>query len=124
MKTIHSIILICFAAFIAACGNSKNPALSGVYVNKSQSEYSVATDTLIIEPVSLENKLYSIERRAGYQKIRNSQKQPEQYKKETWQAIWNSNQQVLSEEEYGRQIRLSTDTPGVRLKNALFKKIK
>jgi hypothetical protein len=123
MKTIHSVMLICLAACIAACGNSKNPSLSGVYVNHAQSEYSVASDTLIIDAVNLTNKTYSVERHAGFQKIRNGQKQPEQFKKESWQAIWDSGNQVLSEGEYGRQIRLSSDTPGVLLKTTLFKKI-
>jgi hypothetical protein len=124
MKTIKLVILICCAALITACTNSKNPGLSGMYVNQSQSEYSVAADTLIIDAVSLADKTYSVERHVAYQKIRNGQKQPTQFKKENWQAVWNSDQQVLAETEYGRQIRVSPDTPGIFLKNTLFRKIR
>ncbi|MCR8561939.1 hypothetical protein KXD93_30065 [Mucilaginibacter sp. BJC16-A38] len=124
MKTIKLLILICCAAIDTACNNSKNPALSGVYINQSQSEYSMAYDTLIIDAVNLTAKTYSIESRTGFQKIRNGQKLPMQFKKETWQAVWNSEQQMLSEGEYGRQIRLSPDTPGVLIKKTLFRKIR
>jgi hypothetical protein len=124
MKTVKSVILLCCAALIAACSNSKNPALSGVYVNQSQSQYSVAWDTLIIDAVSLADKTYQVESRTTFQKIRNGQKLPSQFKKESWQAVWNSEQQVLSENEFGRQIRVSPDTPGVLIKTTLYRKIR
>lgn len=123
MKTNQLLFLICGAGLLAGCGKSKNPALSGVYVNQSQSEYSIAFDTLVIDAVNLTDKTYSVTSRAGFQKIRNGLKQPMQYKAETWQAVWSSDQQILSEGEYGRQIRLSPDTPGVFMKKTLFRKI-
>ncbi|MCR8562005.1 hypothetical protein KXD93_30400 [Mucilaginibacter sp. BJC16-A38] len=124
MKTIKLIILICCAVIVTACNNSKNPALSGVYVNQSQGEYGMDWDTLVINSVSLANKIYSVEHRVGFQKIRRGERQPKEFKIETWQAFWNSDQQVLAETEYGRQIRVSPDTPGVFLKNTLFRKIR
>ena len=123
MKTLKLIVLVSCAAAFAAC-TSKNPELSGVYVNQSQSEYSVASDTLIITVVSLTDKTYSVERRDGFQKIRNGAKLPIQFKQETWHATWDTNQQVLAETEYGRQIRLSPDKQGIMLKNTLFRKIR
>lgn len=124
MKTIKLVILICCAAIVTACNNSKNPALSGIYVNQSQSEYSIAYDTLIIDALNLAAKTYNIESRTGFQKIRNGQKLSMQFKTETWQAVWNSAQQMLSEGEYGRQIHLSPDTPGIYIKKTLFRKIR
>jgi hypothetical protein len=123
MKTLKMLTFISCAMVIIACNSSKNPELSGVYTNQAQSEYSVASDTLIITAVSLANKTYSVERRTGYQKIRNGQKLPEQHKQEKWQATWNADQQVLSEAAYGRQISLLRDKPGVQLKNAVYLKI-
>jgi len=124
MKTIQTLMLICCLAVFTACSNTRNPSLSGVYVSQGQSEFSVATDTLIIDAVSLAAKTYSVQSHVSFQRIRNGQKLPPEYKKETWQAVWNADQQVLSEGEYGRQIHVSADTPGVRLKNTLFRKIR
>jgi hypothetical protein len=123
MKTLKSILGICMAAALLAC-HSKNPGLSGIYVNQAKSEYSVASDTLIITAVSLTEKTYSVERHVSFQKIRNGQKEPVEFKQEKWNATWNSDQQVLAETEYGRQIRLSPDKPGVLLKNTLYQQIR
>lgn len=111
------------ALLIAGCGRSKNPELSGVYVNHAESEYSVATDTLIITAVNLSTKTYSVERRDAFQRIRNGQKMPVEFRKETWQAVWNTDQQVLSETDLGRQIHLSEDPKGILLRNSLFLKV-
>lgn len=125
MKTLKTIILLFAVALIAACnGSTKNSDISGVYVNQAQSEYSVAWDTLIINPVSKTTKTYTVERRDGFQRIRNGVKQPMEYKQEKWDATWNTDKQVLAETELGRQIRISPDTPGVMLKNTLFRKIR
>ncbi|MCQ6958316.1 hypothetical protein [Mucilaginibacter aquariorum] len=124
MKTLKFLIIAGFALLIAGCGGSKNPELTGVYVNNAESEYSVATDTLIITAVNLATKTYSIERRDAFQRKRNGQKLPAEFRKETWQAVWNTDQQVLAETELGRQIYLSDDPKGVKLKNSVFLKIK
>ena len=124
MKTIKTVLLIGCAALLVACSHSRNSALSGIYVNQAQSEYSAAYDTLIIDAASLEAKTYTVQRHVGFQRIKNGQKLPTEYKKETWQAVWDADKQVLAETEYGRQIRLSADTPGVWIKNTLFRKIR
>lgn len=124
MKTLKILTFISCALIIIACNSSKNPELSGVYTNQAQSEYSIASDTLIITAVSLADKTYQIENRTGYQKIRNGQKLPAEYKQEKWQATWNPDKQVLAETEYGRQISVLRDKPGVQLKNTVYLKIK
>lgn len=124
MNTIKIILLVCCAALMVACGSNKNPELSGIYVSEGKSQYSVATDTLIIDAVSLATRTYQIQRHVAFQRIRDGKKMPTELKRETWQAVWNPDQQVLAETEYGRQIRLSADTPGVRMKNTLFRKIR
>jgi hypothetical protein len=124
MKTLKILILISCPLFINACNSSKNPDLSGIYANQAQSEYSIASDTLIITAVSLADKTYQIENRTGYQKIRNGQKLPAEHKQEKWQATWDADKQVLAETEYGRQISVLRDKPGVQLKNTVYLKIK
>jgi hypothetical protein len=124
MKTLKILTFISCALIIIACNSSKNPELSGVYTNQAQSEYSIASDTLTITAVSLADKSYSVERRTGYQKIRNGQKLPAENKQEKWQATWNPDKQVLAETEYGRQISVLRDKPGVQLKTTVYLKIK
>ena len=123
MKTLKFLTFISCAMIIIACNSSKNPELSGVYINKAQSEYSIASDTLIVTVISLTDKSYSVERRTGYQKIRNGQKLPAEHKQEKWQATWNPDKQVLAETEFGRQISVLRDKPGVQLKNTVYLKI-
>lgn len=123
MKTLKFLTFISCAMIIIACNSGKNPELSGVYVNQAQSEFSIASDTLIITAVNLADKTYQIEDRTGYQKIRNGKKLPAEYKQEKWQATWNPDKQVLAETEYGRQISVLRDKPGVQLKNTVYLKI-
>jgi len=123
MKTLKILTFIGCAMFIIACSSSRNPELSGIYTNQAQSEYSTASDTLIITVVSLTDKSYSVERRTGYQKIRNGQKLPAEHKQEKWQATWDPDKQVLAETEYGRQISVLRDKPGIQLKNTVYLKI-
>jgi len=123
MKKLNFLILISWVLFIIACNSGKNPELSGVYTNQAQSEYSIASDTLIVTVISLTDKSYSVERRTGYQKIRNGQKLPAEHKKEKWQATWNPDKQVLAETEFGRQISVLRDKPGVQLKNTVYLKL-
>jgi hypothetical protein len=124
MKTLKILTFFSCAMLIIACDSSKNPELSGIYTNQAQSEYSIASDTLIITTVNLADKTYQIENRTGYQKIRNGQKLRAEYKQEKWQATWNPDKQVLAETEYGRQISVLRDKPGVQLKNTVYLKIK
>jgi hypothetical protein len=124
MKTLKILTFFSGVMLIIACNSSENPELSGIYTNQAQSEYSIASDTLIITAVSLADKTYQIENRTGYQRIRNGQKLPAEYKEEKWQATWNPDKQVLAETEYGRQISVLRDKPGVQLKNTVYLKIK
>lgn len=123
MKTIKMLLVISVAMVIAACNTNKNPGLSGVYANQSQSEYSIALDTLVITAVSLTEKTYTVQRKTTFQKIRNGLKLPAERKQEKWQATWLTDRQVLSEGDYGRQISLLRDKPGVQLKNAEYLKV-
>ena len=123
MKTLKFLIIAGFALLIAGCGSNKNPELTGVYVNESKNEFSIAKDTLIIKATSLTDKAYSIENRTTFQKIRNGQIQAAESKIVRWNAFWQTEQQVLSEGELGRQIRLSPDKKGIVIKNTLYKKI-
>jgi hypothetical protein len=124
MKAISFIIILAIVAFIGCTSNSQSKSLSGTFTNQSKSEYSIASDTLIITPSTQSTNSYQIERKTGFQKIRNGVTQAKEYKTEKWQSKWNEEKQVLSETEYGRQITPSKDGNSVTLKNTEYLKIK
>lgn len=120
-----SFILLAIILTACACNSKSNSgSLTGTFINYSKSEYSIAFDTLIISPLNQSGNNYQIERKTGYQKIRNGITQPKEYKMEKWQSTWNEESQKLSETEYGRQITSGKDGQTLTLKNTEYKKIK
>ncbi|SDG10904.1 hypothetical protein [Mucilaginibacter gossypii] len=124
MKALIVIISLTFVALIGCKSNSQSNSLEGTFTNQSKSEYSTASDTLIITRSSQSSNTYQIERRTGFQKIRNGVTQAKEYKTEKWQSSWSDDKQVLSETEYGRQITPGKDGNSVKLKNTEYQKIK
>lgn len=124
MKALIVIISVTFVAFMGCKSNSHSSSLAGTFTNQSKSEFSSASDTLIIVPANQSSNTYQIERRTGFQKIRNGVTQAKEYKTEKWQSSWNEEKQVLSETEYGRQITPGNDGNSVTLKNTLYQRIK
>ncbi len=121
MKALSFIIILATVAFIGCTNNSQSKSLSGTFTNQSKSEYSTSSDTLTITPLTQSTNSYQIERKTGFQKIRNGVTQA---KTEKWQSTWNEDKQVLAETEYGRQITPSKDGNTVTLKNTQYQKIK
>ncbi len=120
-----SILTIVFLTVIVACtnnGGDKN--FTGTFSNESKSEYSQAFDTLKITRLKETENSYNVERRTGYQKIRNGVIQPMEYKSESWQSSWNDQNKVLSETEYGRQITPANDGNSITLKNTKYQRIR
>ncbi|MDB5004429.1 MAG: hypothetical protein JWQ34_2654 [Mucilaginibacter sp.] len=64
--------LIFIALFFAACKSG-----SRTYVNHTEGQYSIADDTLIILDTLIINRM-------GYQKVRNGQTLPKEYKVKQW----------------------------------------
>ncbi|WP_394772269.1 hypothetical protein [Mucilaginibacter sp.] len=124
MRVLTIMMILAVFAIIGCKSNSQKKSLSGTFTKQSKSEYSTASDTLIITPSTQSNNSYEIERRTGFQKIRNGELQAKEYKTEKWQSSWSEDKQVLSETEYGRQITPSIDGNSVTLKNTLYQKIK
>lgn len=124
MKALIAIISLTFVVLVGCKSNSQSNLVAGTFTNHSQSEYSTASDTLIITPLNRTSNTYKIERRTGFQKIRNGVAQAKEYKTEKWESSWNEDKQILSETEYGRQISPSKDGNAVTLKNTQYQKIK
>jgi hypothetical protein len=99
MKT--SIILIAIAAvLLAACTDQTRSFLQGTYVNRSEGEYSVADDTLVIEPSESNN--YQITRKTGFNQIRKKKQGRREYETENWTAIYDEGTKTLTETRRGK----------------------
>jgi len=108
MKTIRILIFISSALIFIACNRTAN-TISGIYVMSFRNEYSIATDTLVIQSYSLGAGTYQVERRDGYHRIREGKILPKEYRQERWMATFEKDKQILSENTYGRQIYIKGD---------------
>ena len=123
MKTLKFMLLVAIALMAIACNHAKDRSISGVYVVDTKNEYTILSDTLVIEAYNLEAGVYQIEKRSGYQLIRDGKILPKQYKQKSWQATFDKEKQLLSETAYGKQIYLNT-TAGTLSFGATYHKIK
>lgn len=124
MKVSTILIALTALVFIGCSNKTTNENLAGTYTNQSKSEYSEATDTLIITTIGQSTNTYQIERKTGFNKIRNNITQPKEYKNEKWLATWDADKQILSETDLGRQISFDKDKHLLSLKNTQYQKIK
>jgi hypothetical protein len=123
MKTLKFMLLIAIALLAIACNHAKDKAISGVYVVSTKNEYTILTDTLVIEAYNLEAGVYQIDKRSGYQLIRNGKILPKQYKQKSWKATFDKEKQALSETAFGKQIYVNTEA-GTLSFGATYRKIK
>jgi hypothetical protein len=121
---VSTILIVLLAILFVRCKSVSNNDVSGIYTNESKSEYSIASDTLIITAINKENKSYLIEHHTGFKRIKNKELQTKQFKQEKWEASWNENTKVLSETDLGRQLTLKPDNVTFVIKDSEFRKIK
>ena len=103
MKTLNML----FAAvllFVTACKQTTDTRsfIAGVYVNQSEGEYSIASDTLVIE--ASESNNYSIYRKTGFRRITDSMSGKREYEIEQWHAIYDEGTKTLTETKKGKLI--------------------
>lgn len=121
---INLLVLLCGLTIFASCHGNKEQDLTGSYLNEGKSEFSVASDTLIISELNSESKTFLIERHTGYNSIKNGKLLPRQYQQNKWIGNWDTNLQVLSEGEYGRQIRVLPDYEEILFKTTPYQRIR
>ena len=74
-----------------------------------KNEYSIATDTIVIQSYNLAAGTYQVERRDGYHRIRDGKILPKEFRQEHWMATFDRDKQVLQESDYGRQVYIKDD---------------
>jgi hypothetical protein len=98
--------------------------ISGTYVTKFKNENSMATDTLIISEYSVSDKIFNVDYRAGFKRIRDGIIQPKEFKRKQCKATWDSDKHVLTEGGSGHQLTFISDKPIVLDGNMEYHKVK
>lgn len=120
----NNIILLVIVAVIMAACNSKTDTRSfipGTYVNQSEGEYSVASDTLVIETAESNN--YVIHRKTGFNIITDGKKGKREYETEAWEAIYDSGTKSLTETAKGKLITFYPETGRLKVGRREYQKI-
>lgn len=119
-----SLIILCaFAVLLAtACTTDKTRSfIPGTYVNHAAGEYSVADDTLVIEPAESNN--YRIHRKTGFNIIREGKKGKREYETEQWNAIYDEATKSLAETRMGKSITFYPNSNSLRVGTREYHKI-
>lgn len=122
-----SIILFSFllTASFAACNGPQNTRnfIPGTYVNYAEGEFSVAYDTLIIQPLSGKKGTYRILRKSAYRRIEHNRLQPVVHKKEEWTGLYNDETKSMQETRHGRVITFYPEARRLMVEKREYEKI-
>ena len=103
-----SILIALLAIILAACNADKTREfIPGTYINTAEGEYSIAHDTLVIEP-SESNSFY-IQRKTGFRIIRDGKPGKLEYETEKWNTLYDEATKSLSETRKGKLITFYPD---------------
>lgn len=89
-------------------GCAAHPDFSGTYVNSAGSEFSIASDTLVLERSAGDQ--YLIHRRTGFRMLdEHGNAGPRQFESEQWKAVYDAKTKVMTEQRRGKLITFSDD---------------
>lgn len=117
-------MILCAIAvlFVTACTTDQTRAfIPGTYVNSAGGQYSVADDTLVIEPAGSNN--YFIHRKTGFNIIRDGKQRKREYETEQWQAIYDNGTKSLTETRQGKVITFYPGSNSLRVETREYHKI-
>ena len=122
MKTIYLIFMSIGLGMLAGCSADKTREfIPGTYVNSAGGKYSLADDTLVIVPAESTN--YLIERRTGFNRLRDGFKGKREYEKESWNAIYDEGTKTLQETRLGKLITFYPDSAILKVGKRVYKKL-
>jgi len=122
MKTLFYFCAIALLFFTACTTDKTREFIPGTYVNSAGSEYSVANDTLVIEPAESNN--FSILRKTGFNVITDGKKGKRQHETELWNAIYNEGTKTLTETRKGKIITFYPETGTMKVGKREYTKLR
>jgi len=97
------LVLAMASGLMAACNTDKiRSFIPGTYINNARSEYSIANDTLVIDPS--ESDSFVIHRKTGFDEVRDKKVGKREYETEQWNALYDPATQTLTETRKGKLI--------------------
>jgi hypothetical protein len=124
MKVSTILIALATISFYSCSSNNKKTDISGTYVTQFKNEYSITTDTIVLTASESSSQTYNIERRTGFNKVRNGKTLPKQFKVAKWTTTYNTTKELLQETDLGKQISLSPDKQSLKLGDTEYQKVK
>jgi len=102
-------LLVCGMLALGCNGDrEKTDWMPGTYVDHAGGEFSVADDTLVVRAMG--GIHYRIDRRTGFNLLRDGKKGERQYETEQWQAIAEREPGLLREQHYGKLLVFDRDS--------------
>lgn len=123
MRVLTILIALIITTLISCSPTSKPTDISGTYVTQFKNEYSNTSDTLVVASEA-NLQTYNIERRTGFNKIRDGKTLPKDFKVAKWIASYNLEKQLLQETELGKQISVSPERLSLKLGDTEYQKVK
>jgi hypothetical protein len=125
MRTAIKMMLLPISLWMA-CNNKQQVRdfIPGTYVNQAQSQYSIASDTLLLIRDEHSDNLYQIVRGTGFQRIKEGKLQPKEYKVKTLSGIWDEAKQTLQVTQDGSLLVFQPDAQTLTVGSAIYHKLK
>lgn len=124
---IKIILMAITAALLLACSGGgvtdTRSFIPGTYVNYAEGDYSVAYDTLIIQPMSEQNSSYRIYRKTAYQRKENGKLLKMLRENEQWVALYNEETKSMQEVKRGKIITIYPDAGRILVANREYTKL-
>ncbi len=117
----NKILILFLSVFLMNCNNEKKD-ITGIYVNDSVGEWSMASDTIVIR--NYHPQTYLIERRTGFSINKDGIWKPKKYKRENSEGIFDEASGQLQEQKYGRLYSFSQSGDGLVIGKAYYVKLK
>lgn len=122
MKAIIWSLCVVLTLFFSACDrNQVRSFIPGTYVNHAGSEFSKASDTLLIEAGS--NNRYLIQRKTGFNRIRGGKLGKCEYETEAWTAVFDEQAKLLKETRRGKELVFDPSAGSLRIGSRVYQKI-
>ncbi|MBB6271857.1 major membrane immunogen (membrane-anchored lipoprotein) [Pedobacter cryoconitis] len=127
MKTFKLlVVLLCPLVLLLSCGrftgNSKRDFLPGTYVNSAEGEYSLAWDTLVIEPTS--GQEFRIIRKTGFQRKKDGKLLARELRQQKWTAVFDQKAELLQVLKTGKLISVYPDSGMIVVGTRNYRKLK
>ncbi len=117
-------LILCAIAvsMITACKTDNiRSFIPGTYINNASSEFSIANDTLVIEPS--ESNVFYINRKTGFNLVNDGKIRKREYETENWNAVFDECTNTLTETKKGKLITFYPDSLRLKVGNRSYQKI-